>query len=140
MKPIPPELRQAIEAAWAKRKSEIEAETKKIRIESESQGELVRVRNEALAQKEKIILEAEAQAAAILQKAEAQSKAIKEVAAAINQDTATLQAAQLNLAREYIAMYSDIGQKSNTMIFSDRPGDVNALMNQANAVLNSFKK
>jgi hypothetical protein len=36
-------------------------------------------------------------------------------------------------------MYSDIGQKSNTMIFSDRPADVNALMAQASAVLNASK-
>ena len=36
---------------------------------------------------------------------------------------------------QYIAMYSDIGQKSNTMIFSDRPADVNALMAQAAAVI-----
>lgn len=34
-------------------------------------------------------------------------------------------------------MYSDIGQKSNTMIFNDRPADVNALLAQATAVLKS---
>lgn len=32
---------------------------------------------------------------------------------------------------QYIAMYGDIGQKSNTMFFSDKPADVNALMAQA---------
>lgn len=37
-------------------------------------------------------------------------------------------------------MYSDIGQKSNTMIFSERPADVQTLMAQANAVLNASKK
>jgi hypothetical protein len=31
-------------------------------------------------------------------------------------------------------MYGDIGQKSNTMIFSERPADVNALLAQAAAV------
>jgi hypothetical protein len=39
---------------------------------------------------------------------------------------------------QYIAMYSDIGQKSNTMIFSDKPADVNALMAQASAVVKSL--
>lgn len=34
-------------------------------------------------------------------------------------------------------MYGDMGQKSNTMIFSDRPGDVNALLAQAAAVMQS---
>ena len=39
---------------------------------------------------------------------------------------------QLSLSLcQYIAMYGDIGQKSNTMFFSDRPADVNALMAQA---------
>lgn len=32
-------------------------------------------------------------------------------------------------------MYGDIGQKSNTMIFSEKPGDVNALLAQAAAVV-----
>ena len=36
-------------------------------------------------------------------------------------------------------MYSDIGQKSNTMIFNDRPADVNALLAQAGTVLNASK-
>jgi hypothetical protein len=39
---------------------------------------------------------------------------------------------------QYIAMYSDIGQKSNTMIFSDRPADVNALLAQASTVVKAF--
>lgn len=36
-------------------------------------------------------------------------------------------------------MYSDIGQKSNTMIFSDRPADVNALLAQAGTVVKSLQ-
>ena len=35
-------------------------------------------------------------------------------------------------------MYSDIGQKSNTMIFSDRPADVNALLAQASTVVKAL--
>jgi hypothetical protein len=37
-------------------------------------------------------------------------------------------------------MYSDIGQKSNTMIFNDRPADVNALLAQAATVMNASPK
>ena len=36
-------------------------------------------------------------------------------------------------------MYADIGQKSNTMIFSERPGDVNALMAQASSVVKALE-
>lgn len=32
-------------------------------------------------------------------------------------------------------MYAEIGQKSNTMIFADRPADVNALLAQASTVV-----
>ena len=34
-------------------------------------------------------------------------------------------------------MYSEMGQKSNTMIFSDRPADINALLAQASAVMSA---
>ncbi len=37
-------------------------------------------------------------------------------------------------------MYSDIGNKSNTMIFSERPGDINALMAQATSVVTGTMK
>ena len=37
-------------------------------------------------------------------------------------------------------MYGEIGSKSNTMIFSEKPGDINALMAQAALVMNSTLK
>jgi hypothetical protein len=36
-------------------------------------------------------------------------------------------------------MYGEMGAKSNTMIFSDKPGDVNALIAQAATIVNSTK-
>jgi hypothetical protein len=50
-------------------------------------------------------------------------------------ETNAPEAAKLAVAQQYIHMYSDIGQKSNTMIFNDRPADVNALFAQASAVM-----
>jgi hypothetical protein len=37
-------------------------------------------------------------------------------------------------------MYGEIGSKSNTMIFADRPADINVLMAQAGAVLSASSK
>jgi hypothetical protein len=37
-------------------------------------------------------------------------------------------------------MYGEMGAKSNTMIFSDRPADINTLMAQASTVFDSVKK
>mmetsp|Transcript_24768 Transcript_24768/g.36531 ORF Transcript_24768/g.36531 Transcript_24768/m.36531 type:complete len:357 (-) Transcript_24768:74-1144(-) len=134
------ERRKAVlEAEGRKRTLELESEGRKIQMSNESEGHLIKVKNEAEAQKEKLIREAEGEAHAIRQKALAQAQAILEVADALTKGGATERAAQMNIAREYISMYADIGQKSNTMIFSDRPADVNALLAQASAVLNSQK-
>ena len=38
------------------------------------------------------------------------------------------------LITQYIDMYGEMGQKSNTMIFSDKPADINALFAQASTV------
>lgn len=133
--------KQVLQAEGNKRQLELESEGRKIQLANESEGELIKIKNEAEAHKQRIILEAEAEAFRIIKKAEAQSIALKEIASALEKDSVNgLQAAKLNIAREYIAMYSDIGQKSNTMIFSDRPADVQTLMAQANAVLNASKK
>ena len=35
-------------------------------------------------------------------------------------------------------MYGEIGQKSNTMIFSDRPADINHVLAQASAVIQAL--
>jgi len=122
--------KKVLEAEGSKRQLELESEGRKIQLRNESEGELIRTRNMAQARKEQFSLEAEGEAYAIKQKALAHAEAIKEVARVLSGDGAG-DAAQLNMAREYIAMYGDIGQKSNTMFFSDKPADVNALMAQA---------
>ena len=45
--------------------------------------------------------------------------------------------ARLYVAKQYMDMYGEIGSNSNTMIFNDRPGDVNALLAQASMVMNA---
>lgn len=78
-------------------------------------------------------------------RSKAQAEAIKILAETLSQSKYTEEAAKLTIAREYISMYGDIGQKSNTMIFNERPADFNALMAQATSILkateaNSTKK
>jgi regulator of protease activity HflC (stomatin/prohibitin superfamily) len=106
---------------------------------NESEGTLIKVKNEAEANKAKILLEAEGDAKAIELRASAQAAAIEVIAQALAKSGA-LEAARLQVAREYISMYSEMGQKSNTMIFNDRPADINALMAQASAVVLSREK
>lgn len=125
--------KKVLEAEGAKRQLELESEGRKIQLQNESEGELIRMTNLAKARREQFRLEAEGEALAINQKAIAHAEAIKCVASVLSQEEAST-AAHLNMAREYIAMYGDIGQKSNTMFFSDKPADVNALMAQAATV------
>lgn len=91
---------------------------------------MIKVRNEAEATKSKILLEAEAQAVAIEKVAKAQAIALQAIAAELNK-TGGEQAAQLALARDYVQMYGEMGKQSNTILFNDRPADVNALLVQA---------
>ncbi|CAN0483931.1 unnamed protein product, partial [Scytosiphon promiscuus] len=64
-----------------------------------------------------------------LVKARAEAEALTMVAEALK-ETAGPDAAQLQIAKQYIEMYGEMGKSSNTMLFSDRPADVNALIAQ----------
>lgn len=104
-------------------------------MKNESEGMLIKISNEAEARKRKICLEAEGEAAAILVTAQAQAEAIRAISKALSESGNAGEAAKYNLAKQYIAMYADIGSKSNTMIFNDRPADVNALLAQASTIV-----
>lgn len=62
-------------------------------------------------------------------KAKAEAEALTLVAEALKETTGG-DAAKLQIAKQYIEMYAEMGKASNTMLFSDRPADVNALIGQ----------
>ncbi len=66
-------------------------------------------------------------------KAQAQSEAIIITAKALKVDGGR-SAAEIGIADKYIRMYAEMAQKSNTMVFSERPADMRALMAQSAAV------
>lgn len=127
-----------LEAEGRKKAAVLDSEGEKIRLVNKSEGELISVENAAKAQKVQLMLEAEGEADAIRKKAEAQAMAINTVAEALATDSGD-EAAKINIARNYIDMYADIGSKSNTMIFNSQPADINALLAQATAVIDSAK-
>lgn len=73
------------------------------------------------------------EAEARLVKAKAEAEALTMVAEALK-EAGGADAAQLQIAKQYIDMYGEMGKSSNTMLFSDRPADVNALIAQVFAV------
>ena len=119
-----------------RRSTVLEAEGRKKASVLDSEGELIAIENAAKAQRIQLILEAEGEAEAIRAKATAQAQAIAEVAEALAHEGGA-DAAKINIARNYIDMYASIGEKSNTMIFNDRPADANALLAQASAVISA---
>jgi len=128
--------KKVLEAEGEKKSSELKSEGVKITMINESEGTVIKMKNEAEARKLQLILEAEGEAKVIELRAAAQAKAIELIANTLAKGGAD-EAARLYIAREYISMYSDMGQKSNTMIFSERPGDVNHLLAQAGAIFNA---
>lgn len=114
--------KRVIEAEGDKRSAELESEGNKIRMKNESEGAMIEVENAG-----------RAEAAVIKLRANAQAEAIRIIAEAIEKPGGA-EAAKLQVAKEYISMYGEMGQNSNTMIFSSNPADVNALMAQASSV------
>ena len=125
---------QVLRAEGDKRRAELTSEGVKISLTNESEGRLIQIRNEAEAQKIKLLREAEGEAEAMRIKATAQAEAIARIAAELKTDGG-MDAAKLALASEYVEMYGEMGSKSNTMIFNDRPGDVAGLLAQAAAAV-----
>uniref|UniRef100_A0A7S2I310 Band 7 domain-containing protein n=1 Tax=Helicotheca tamesis TaxID=374047 RepID=A0A7S2I310_9STRA len=121
---------QVLRAEGDKRRAELTSEGVKISLTNESEGTLVKIRNEAEAAKTKLLREAEGEAEAVKLKAQATAQAIAVVAAEL-QKAGGSEAARLALAKEFANMYGEMGSKSNTMIFNDRPADVTALLSQA---------
>lgn len=130
---------QVLHAEGNKRSAELTSEGVKISLQNESEGNFIKMKNEAEAQKIKILREAEGQAESVRLRAQAQAEAIQIVAEQLEK-VGGEKAANLALAREYVAMYGEMGSKSNTLMFNDRPADLNALLSQAALALGAVNK
>lgn len=129
---------QVLQAEGSKQAAALESEGVKIQLTNESEGHLIRVRNEALAEQARIELEAEGRAKSITRIAEAHAHALESVAKALEKEGAN-EAARLDVAREYINMYANMGKESNTVIMNERPADLTALFTQASLALDASK-
>lgn len=138
--------KKVLEAEGDKKAAELESEGQKIRLINESEGMRIQVQNEAEARRFQLEQEARGEAEAIKMRAEGQAKAIQLLAIELSSDgkseeqrRLTLEAARLLLAKEYVNMYGEMGKSSNTMIFSERPADLNTLLAQASQIFSGGK-
>ena len=129
---------QVLQAEGDKRSAELTSEGVKMKLMNESEGTFIKLKNEAEGEKIKILRGAEAKAESITLQAKAQASAIKLIAEQL-QKAGGEKAATLALAKEYVAMYGDMGSKSNTLMFNERPADINALIAQASAALGAVQ-
>mmetsp|Transcript_14131 Transcript_14131/g.20893 ORF Transcript_14131/g.20893 Transcript_14131/m.20893 type:complete len:379 (-) Transcript_14131:95-1231(-) len=127
---------KVLNAEGEKQQASLTSEGVKIQLTNESEGNLIKIRNEAEAAKTKLELEAEGEAKAMQVKAMAQAQAIQLIADQIMKPGGA-EAAKLALAKDYVQMFGEMGSKSNTMMFNDRPADVNALLSQAALAISS---
>ena len=130
---------QVLRAEGDKRRAELTSEGLKISLTNESEGNLIKVQNEAEAAKNKLTKEAEGEAEAIRIKALAQAEAISRIASELLKPGGE-DAARLALASEYVKMYGEMGSKSNTLFFTEKPADLQSLLVQTVAAMNVTSK
>ncbi len=101
-----------------------------------SEGELIKINNESEGTKKKLIMEASGRAEALELEAVSKAKYIRILTGCLKEDGEYSQTAmQALIATNQIDMMKDIGQKSNTMFFSDKPADFKQLMAYAGEIL-----
>ena len=137
--------RTVLEAMEKQMKAEREKRAEIARSEGEKQAILNRAegdRGEAIflseGEKAKRINEAEGRAQEILKVAEATAKGISMVAAALNSPGGK-EAANLEVAKNYITEFGKLAKQSNTMIIPSNAGDVSSMVATAMATLEKVK-
>jgi regulator of protease activity HflC (stomatin/prohibitin superfamily) len=130
---------QVLRAEGDKRRAELTSEGVKISLKNESEGKLIQITNEAEAEKLRILKVAEGNAEAMKVQALAQAEAIGVIAEQLSK-VGGEKAAALSLAKEYVNMYGEMGSKSNTMFFQERPGDAQSLVVQAMAAMKAMNE
>lgn len=116
-----------LNAEGSKQSATTLSEGEKIKLKNESEGHYIKVKNEALAVSDSVKIQAEGTANAI----KIISDALKD-----NQEYSK-QAINIILAKDLIKMNGEIGSKSNTIFFNEKPADLNNLLLQASHIVKS---
>jgi len=139
---VPTRVREAMQM-------QVEAERKKRASILESEGQKESAVNVAMGKRQAQILasesekieqinQAQGEAEAILAKAQAKAKAIELVGEAINSKSGS-SAAGLTIAEQYVAAFSNLAKKSNTILLPSNTGDVSSMVAQAMGIFQNMK-
>lgn len=140
---VPPRVKESMQM-------QVEAERRKRATVLESEGTRDAAINVAEGQKQSQILASEGQreeqinmaageAQAILAKAQAKAKAIHLLSEALTRQSGA-SAAALSVAEQYVAAFSNLAKRSNTVLLPTNTGDVSTMVTQAMAIYGTLSK
>lgn len=116
-----------------------EAERRKRAEILESEGLRDAAINTAEGKKQSIVLQARGEAEAIIARAQASAEGIIKTASAISSSSGR-DAVAMRVAEQYIAAFSNLAQKSNTVLLPANTGDIAGMVTQALAVYDRVRK
>ena len=128
-------IEEELNAEAVKRSLTLKSEGERQKMINESEGELIKIKNQSEAEKYKLTTEAEGASNAELIKAKATAQTIKIITDAISGSEKSEKALLYLIAEKNINMYGQIGSTSNTMIFNEKPADINSLIAQAKTII-----
>jgi regulator of protease activity HflC (stomatin/prohibitin superfamily) len=127
------------EAILRSMQQQITAEREKRALIAKSEGERQQEINVADGEKQAAINRAQGEATALRLIAEANAAAVRAVGEAIS-DKGGMDAANLKVAQEYVAAFSELAKQSNTLIVPANAADVAALITTAMTVMDKTRQ
>lgn len=116
------------------------AEAEKHRVILQAQANSERIILEAQANKERLILEAEANQRRSMLNNEAEAHRIRVLSEAFMESPANREAANMVLAREYMYAFTQMGQKSNTMVIPSNMTDMTGMVTSGMALFDTISQ
>ncbi|GFE55848.1 SPFH domain Band 7 family protein [Babesia ovis] len=118
---------------------QVEAERAKRALILRSEGDKESEINMAISQRQIAILQAEGDAIAERERADATAYALNKITRTLNA-SGTVDAVSLRLAEKYIAAFSNLAKKSNTVVLPANVGGVNDMVTQAVTLFKSLSR
>jgi len=132
-------MQSQVEADRKKRATILESEGKRQSEVNVAEGKRLSIILASEADKQANINRAVGEAAAVLANAKARAAAIETVSRSIGQQHG-MHAVNMALAEQYIAAFSQLAKKSNTLMLPSNTGDVASMVSQAMAVYGSLNQ
>lgn len=131
-------MQMQVEAERKKRAAILESEGKREAEINVAEGfKRSRILNSEAVQREQIN-QATGEAEALVWKAKAQATSVEVLAEAMRQQNG-MNAVTMRIAEQYVAAFSNLAKKGNTVLLPTNTGDISSMVSQAMAIFNNLK-